>query len=182
MKELSLNILDITENSVKAGATLTTIKISEDGDIVTITISDNGCGMDEDTVRSVVDPFYTTRTTRRVGMGIPLLKLAAEQTGGNIYIESVTRDRDSENHGTTVTAKFIKSHIDFTPLGDMVSTVQTLVQGHPDIDFVYIHEKSSGRVELDTRELREVLEDVPLNSFEVLGWIGENLKDQYDDF
>ncbi len=182
MKELSLNVLDITKNSTKAGATLITIHITETEDELVILIKDNGCGMDEETVREVTDPFYTTRTTRRVGMGIPLLKLAAEQTGGYVNIKSVTDDRDPENHGTEVTATFNKKHIDFTPLGDIVSTVQLLVQGDPDVDFVFIHEKNSSRVELDTRELREVLEDVPLNSFEVLCWISENLKEQYGSF
>lgn len=182
MKELSLNVLDITKNSTKAGATLVTIYIQESEDELVISIEDNGCGMDEETVKEVTDPFYTTRTTRKVGMGIPLLKMAAEQTGGYIDIKSVTIDSDGANHGTKITACFNKKHIDFTPLGDIVSTVQLLVQGDPNVDFVYIHDKNSGRVELDTRELREVLEDVPLNSFEVLSWIGDNLKEQYDSF
>ena len=115
MKELSLNILDITENSVKAGATLTEISINETEDKLVISIKDDGCGMSEETVRSVTDPFYTTRTTRSVGLGIPLFKLAAEQTGGGLEIVSDT----GEHHGTTVTARFYKNHLDFTPLGDV---------------------------------------------------------------
>ena len=181
MKELSLNILDITENSVKAGATLTTIYLKETKSTLTLTVEDNGSGMDEETVRMVTDPFYTTRTTRKVGMGIPLIKLAAEQTGGYVDIKSVTRAVDSINHGTVLTAHFIKDHIDFTPLGDVISTVQTLIQGHPNTDFLYIHDKESGRVELDTRDMREVLEDVPLDSYEVVSWVGENLKEQYEN-
>ena len=179
MKELSLNILDITENSVKAGATLTTIVVDELDTTLTITISDNGCGMTEDVIRSVTDPFYTTRTTRRVGLGIPLLKLACEQTGGSLEIKSVTKDADPVSHGTSVVARFNKDHLDFTPLGDVISTVQTLVQGHPDVDFHYIHNINSGRVEVDTREMREILGDVPLCSYEVIEWLGDYLGEQY---
>ena len=175
MKELSLNILDITENSVKAGATLTEISITEEEDSLVITIKDDGCGMSEDTVRSVTDPFYTTRTTRKVGLGIPLFKLAAEQTGGHLEIISTT----GESHGTTVTAYFNKNHLDFTPLGDVISSIITLIQGHPDTDFLFSHRIGDKEILLDTRELRAVLEDVPLNTYEVLEWIRENLEEQY---
>ena len=175
MKELSLNILDIAENSVKAGATLTIISITETVDRLVIVIKDDGCGMSEDVVRSVVDPFYTTRTTRKVGLGIPLFKLAAEQTGGKLDIVSDT----GENHGTTVTASFNKDHLDFTPLGDVISSITTLIQGHPDTDFLFTHRICDKEILLDTRELRSVLEDVPLSTFEVLEWIRENLEDQY---
>lgn len=179
MKELSLNILDIAENSLKAEATLTEILISETDDSLKITIKDDGYGMSEETIRSVVNPFYTTRTTRRVGLGIPLFKLAAEQTGGSITIKSSERST-SANHGTVVTAVFNKNHLDFTPLGDVVSTITTLIQGHPDRDFVFFHEKNGSSVSLDTREIREVLEDIPLDSFEILCWIKDNLSEQYE--
>ena len=179
MKELSLNILDIAENSLKAEATLTEILISETDKSLTITIKDNGYGMSEETIQSVVNPFYTTRTTRRVGLGIPLFKLAAEQTGGNISITSTER-KNSENHGTTVTALFHKEHLDFTPLGDIVSTIITLIQGHPDSDFLFIHKIGEKSVTLDTREIRAILEDIPLDSFEILSWIRDNLLEQYE--
>ena len=182
MKELSLNILDITENSVKAKATLVAISIIDEGDTLTISISDNGTGMTEEILRSVCDPFYTTRTTRRVGMGIPLFKFAAEQTGGSLTIKSKHIDDFPEEHGTTVCATFFKNHIDFTPLGDTVSTVVTLIQGHPEVDFVFTHKLQNEEVSLDTRELRAVLDDVPLDSFEVLIWIKENLTEQYNGF
>ena len=175
MKELSLNILDITENSVKAGATLTEISITESGNKLTISIKDDGCGMSEDIVRSVVDPFYTTRTTRKVGMGVPLFKMAAEQTGGKLEIISDT----GENHGTKVTAYFYKDHLDFTPLGDVISTVTTLIQGHPDTDFLFTHLIDDKEIRLDTRELRAVLEGVPLNTYDVLEWIRGYLEEQY---
>lgn len=178
MKEISLNILDITENSVKAGATLTEIYIDEVGNKLTLSIKDDGCGMDEATVRSVIDPFYTTRKTRKVGLGIPLLKLACEQTGGHL---SITSSTDEKDHGTTVSAVFLKDHIDFTPLGDVTSSIVTLIQGHPNTDFLFRHTTEDGTVELDTRELRTVLEDVPLDTYEVIVWIRDNLKEQYDE-
>jgi len=178
MKELSLNILDVAENSVKAKATLTEIIIEESESTLTLKIRDNGTGMDEETLKSVTDPFYTTRTTRKVGLGVPLLKLAAQQTDGSFSVESSIKE---ENHGTLVTAVFNKNHLDFTPLGDVVSSVTTLIQGHPDTDFYFSHKKGGGEVTLDTRELREVLEGVPLNSYEVIKWIEEYLKEQYSE-
>jgi len=180
MKELSLNILDVAENSVKAGASLTQILLTEKDGVLTLEIVDDGCGMSEDVVRSVTDPFYTTRTTRKVGMGIPLLKLACEQTDGNLTISSVTQQDDPVHHGTHVTATFDTNHIDFTPLGDVSASVLTLIQGHPDTDFLFRHERDGKVVELDTRELREVLEDVPLNSYDVMEWIRGNLQEQYE--
>ncbi len=181
MKELSLNILDVAENSVKAGATLTQILLTEQDGMLTLEIVDDGCGMSEDVVRSVTDPFYTTRTTRKVGMGIPLLKLACEQTGGELTISSVTQEDDPAGHGTHVTATFDTNHIDFTPIGDVSASVLTLIQGHPDTDFLFRHSMDGKVVELDTRQLREVLEDVPLNSYDVMGWIGEYLREQYEE-
>ena len=175
MKELSLNILDITENSVKAGASLTEISIAETKDRLTIAIKDDGCGMSEETVKAVVDPFYTTRTTRKVGMGVPLFKMAAEQTGGRLEILSST----GEDHGTTVTAYFHKDHLDFTPLGDVISTIITLIQGHPDTDFLFIHLIDEKEIRLDTRELRTVLDGVPLSTYDVLEWIRGYLEEQY---
>lgn len=182
MKEISLNILDIAENSVKAGASLTQILIDETDNMLTLSIIDDGCGMDEETVRSVTDPFYTTRTTRKVGMGVPLLKLACEQTGGNLTIESKTEEMDPVSHGTKVVAVFFSDHIDFTPLGDVISSILTLIQGHPDTDFLFRHTKGEKEVALDTRELRQVLEDVPLSSYEVIQWIESFLKEQYEEF
>ena len=181
MKELSLNILDITENSVKATATLVSIEITEDSDILTISITDNGTGMTEETIKNVTDPFYTTRTTRKVGMGLPLFKFAAEQTGGRLTVSSRHFESFPDSSGTTVTATFYKNHIDFTPLGDIRSSLTTLIQGHPEVDFVFRHDIGEGTVaSLDTRELRSVLEDVPLDTFEVLTWISENLAEQYN--
>ena len=180
MKELSLNVLDITQNSITAGAKLIEISLTEDENgILTLRIADDGCGMSQETVQRVIDPFYTTRTTRKVGMGIPLLKLAAEQTGGEVHIVSRTVQEDPEDHGTVVTATFHTDHIDFTPIGDLVSTMETLIMGSPEIDFTFVHDMNGHRVELDTRQLREVLGEVPLDSYEIIQWIGDFLREQY---
>lgn len=181
MKEISLNILDIAENSVKAGATLTQILISEDAHALTLTIRDDGCGMSEETLISVTNPFYTTRTTRKVGLGIPFLKMAAEQTGGKFTIHSVLKTEETENHGTTVTATFNKEHLDYTPLGDVISSIITLIQGHPNTDFLFSHKGENFDVSLDTRELRTVLGDVSLAEFEILEWISAYLSEQYNN-
>lgn len=179
MKELSLNVLDIAMNSVKAKAENILIKLVETADMLTLTIGDDGYGMSEETVENVMNPFYTTRTTRSVGLGVPLLKLAAEQTGGKITVESVSETVNPEKHGTTVTAEFFKNHLDFTPLGDIVSTITTLIQGAPDIEWKFEHILEGGSVELDTKQLREILGDVPLDNFEVIKWIEEYLKEGY---
>ncbi len=182
MKELSLNILDITENSIKAKATLVKISVDETDTFLKIIIEDNGTGMAESTLMSVTNPFYTTRTTRKVGLGIPLFRLAAEQTGGSFTITSRHVDSSPDDHGTRVCAGFNKNHIDFTPLGDVTSTLITLIQGNPNTDFVFTHKKDKLCVSLDTRELRNVLDDIPLDTFEVISWIKDNLTEQYSSF
>ena len=180
MKELSLNVLDITMNSVKAGATLINIHIYEDDERLKLEIIDNGSGMTAEFLRGVIDPFCTTRTTRKVGLGIPLLKLAAEQTGGEVNITSRHESEYPQDHGTQVSATFYKQHIDFTPMGDIISTVTTLIQGSPDVDFEFRHKSNTFDVSLDTREVREVLgPEIPLSEPEILLWIADNLCEQY---
>ena len=179
MKELSLNILDIAENSVKAGASLTEISIFEEGSKLTLKITDNGCGKTDETLQTVTNPFYTTRTTRKVGMGLPLLKLEAEMCGGSLKITSRHKSSYPENHGTEVEAVFYTDHIDCVPLGDAVASITTLIQGHPDRDFLFYHNIDGKEISLDTRELRNVLEDVPLDSYEVLKWVAEYINEQY---
>ena len=180
MKELSLNILDVTQNSITAGATLIQIHLTEDEEgMLSISIKDNGCGMSDEVVKRVIDPFYTTRTTRKVGLGIPLLKLAAEQTGGALTITSVVDDGKTENHGTEIKATFDTKNIDFTPIGDIVSTICILIQSADNIDFEYVHSTPKGTVELYTSQMRQVLGDVPLSSFEVIEWAREYLNEQY---
>lgn len=179
MKELSLNILDIAQNSVKAKANKIDIRIEETDETMLIEIEDNGCGMKPDFLESVTNPFCTTRTTRKVGLGIPLLQLAAAQTGGRVDIVSFHEEDYPENHGTKTSALFYKTHIDFTPLGDIVSTIVTLIQGQPHIEWNFTHTYGDGVVQLHTSQMKEILGDVPLDNFEVIMWIQEYLKEQY---
>lgn len=167
MKELSLHILDIAKNSVKAKASVIEIIISEDEgtNLLTIEIKDNGCGMSKEFLEKVRDPFSTTRTTRKVGMGIPLFEAAAVQCGGYVDITS------EEGVGTEFKVVFEYNHIDRAPLGDMPGTMQVLISGSPEIDFIYRHEKNGKVFNMDTRELRQVLGEVPLDTPDVLAWI-----------
>ncbi len=179
MDELSLYVLDITMNSVRAGASEISIELVQDGQWLYFSVSDNGCGMTKEQVQRLADPFFTTRKTRKVGLGIPFLTMLAQMTGGGVEIISKHMS-EGEDHGTTTKAKFDMTHIDFIPLGDMIGTVVTLIQGSPDINFIYTHQTESGTVSLSCAELREVLEDVPLNEPEVLAWIGDHLRQQYE--
>ena len=135
MRELSLNILDIAQNSITAGATLIAIRVAEDtaADRLTIAVQDDGKGMTAEQVARVMDPFYTTRTTRKVGMGIPLFRMAAQQTGGDLSIDS------TPGAGTTVTATFGLSHIDRMPLGNMADTMCILMGCNEQINFSFTY-------------------------------------------
>ena len=158
MRELALNILDITENSVKAKATLIEITVKEEGNLMTVIIKDNGCGMSESFAQKVLDPFTTTRTTRKVGLGLPLLKMAADSTGGSLEIKSIHREDDPLNCGTAVKALFFTDHIDCPPLGDIVSTVVLLIQNAPFAPrYVYRHTKDGKESFLDTEFLDKFL-------------------------
>jgi len=176
IKELSLNILDIAKNSVKAGASQIGISIVERDGIRTLTIRDNGCGMSQEFLERVTDPFTTTRTTRSVGMGLPLLKLAAEQADGSMHIES----SQGEDHGTTVTATFRIDHLDCEPVGDAAGTMVTLIQGNPEIDYEFLWETPEGEKYISTSEMRSILGDVPLDTPEVLLWISETLNGPFE--
>lgn len=173
MRELSLNVMDVAQNSVRAEATLVRISVTESDkeDRLTIVIADNGYGMTDEQVQQVIDPFFTTRTTRKVGLGVPLFKLSAEQTGGSFDIQS------EKGVGTTTTASYVKSHVDMTPLGDINDTIKILIQCNPDIDFIYTCTTDAGSFTLDTRELREVLGDVALDTPDVLEWIADYLEE-----
>lgn len=174
MRELSLNVLDVAQNSVVAGATLTIIRVIEQGNHLQVEIRDNGKGMTEEQVKNVIDPFFTTRTTRKVGLGVPLFKMQAEMTGGGLTITS------KPGEGTDIVATFNMSHVDMLPIGDMESTVLLLITCNPDSDFVYYRSHDNQSFTLDTRELREVLGDVPLNSPDVTVWIKEFLQENLD--
>lgn len=174
MLELSLNILDVVQNSVTAGSKLTVMDIDADtaADRLTVTVSDNGCGMTEEQVSRVTDPFYTTRTTRSVGLGIPFLKMACELTGGSLSIDS------APGEGTTIRAELGLTHIDRMPLGDIAGTFTALVAPSPDIDFLLRYSVDGRSFSADTRDFREILGDVQLNEPQVLdfinGFINEN--------
>ncbi len=177
MKELSLNILDITYNSIKAKASkieITVIENQKDNQIE-ISIGDNGCGMSEEFLQQVTDPFITTRTTRKVGLGIPLFKQSAEDTGGSFSITSAVGE------GTTVTATFGMDHLDRMPIGDMSSTVISLIQANDQIRFIYRHKTDKGEFILDTDDLHAQLGDVPLSEPAVLNWIEEYINENLED-
>lgn len=177
MKELALHILDITQNSVRAKATLVGISIVESSlnDTLTITITDNGCGMSKEILSNVTDPFYTSRTTRRVGLGLPLLKMNALQSGGEMNITS------EPGKGTTVTASFSFSHIDRPPMGDIAGTMALIISGNPVIDFLFSYKVETNEWELDTRELREALGETPVNDLKVVKYLKEMINENIDD-
>lgn len=180
MRELSLNVMDIAQNSIVAGASLITINVEEDrpADTLSISVVDNGKGMSPETVQKVIDPFYTTRTTRSVGLGVPLFKMEAEMTGGSFSIDSKLGE------GTDLTAVFKPSSVDMIPLGDINGTVQLLISCNPNLDFVFhrsLRDEAGDFREfsLETAELRQVLgEDVPLDTPDVVVWIKDYLEEQ----
>ena len=174
MRELSLNVLDIAQNSISADASLIEIEVLEDTrkKELLIGIYDNGRGMTPEQVRNVQDPFFTTRTTRKVGMGIPLFKLAAEQTGGGLEITSEV------GVGTRVRTVFKTDSIDFTPLGDIDSTIVMLITMNTDRDFIYRFGIDENEFTLSTSELKAILGDVPLSEPSVTQWIKEFLSEQ----
>ncbi len=178
MKDLSLHILDLCQNSVAAGASFVGITINEDTqmDKLTIYIEDNGKGMDKDFLERVKDPFVTTRTSRRVGLGIPLMLASCKRCEGDLVIES------EKNVGTKLTATFMHSHIDRAPMGDMAETMMSLIlagnDGSKTVDFIYMHIMDQRGFCLDTREVRIVLgNDVPLWEPDVLIWIKDYINE-----
>lgn len=177
MKELSLHLLDVAKNSVAAGAKHVSITLDEDGDgWLAIAIADDGRGMAPEFLARVTDPFTTTRTTRKVGLGLPLLRLAAEQTGGSLSIDSTL------GVGTTLTARFQRRHLDCPPLGDLPGAVALLIQGSPDMELTYRHTTPKGEAALSTAELRDILgDDISLAEPEVFAWIQDYLTEQENE-
>lgn len=173
MRELSLNVLDIAQNSIAAAATLIEIELkqSNEENSLLIGIYDNGKGMTKQQLEAVRDPFFTTRTTRKVGMGIPLFKMAAEMTGGHLEIES------EKGKGTRVKAFFRTDHLDFVPIGDMTSTVVTLLTMNEAVDFIYTRSLGTRAFSLDTRVLREILEGVPFSEPSVTAWLKDYINE-----
>ena len=177
MREIALHLLDLAENSVSAGASRIVITICEDllADTLTASIEDNGRGMDAQTIQKVTDPFYTSRTTRKVGLGIPLLKGAAEECNGQMTISS------TPGLGTTITVTFQHSHIDRMPLGNLPETFLGLTVGHPDTGWIFRYTARSASAEatfeFDDQPVKETLAGVPLTHPDVLTYLRHNFED-----
>lgn len=172
MRDVSLHVLDIAENSIRAGASLVTIamEINSDRDELTVSIEDNGCGMSKEMLLGVKNPFVTSRTTRNVGLGIPLFTASCENTGGSLDIVS------SPGVGTKLTAVYKYSHIDRPPLGDIAETIYTLTLLNPQIEFVF-SAKNQETFLYDTREIKATLGEVPVTQPEVSVFIREFLQE-----
>ncbi|HBZ24936.1 MAG TPA: ATP-binding protein [Rikenellaceae bacterium] len=177
MNDLSLHIIDIIQNSLSAGATLIKLTVNENikEDLLTIEIEDNGKGMTPQQVMSLEDPFFTSRTTRRVGMGIPLFKQSALQSGGDLIVLS------EPGVGTKVTATFKHSHIDRPPLGDLANSFILMVSANPERDFYFKYIYNGTEYHFDSVEVKEVLEGLPVNEPSVIrmltGMVDENIKE-----
>lgn len=172
MEDLALHILDIVENSIAAGAARVRIAIRESrrDELLLIEIADDGRGMNEGVARRAADPFFTTRTTRRVGLGLPLLEQAATAAGGGLTIES------AKERGTTVTARFQHSHPDRQPLGDIVNTLMMLFVGNPQVEFEYVHQDDDSEVAVSTGEIKAGLEGAPICSPEGISAVRKSLE------
>lgn len=174
MRELSLHILDIAENGITAGADCIEISINEargSEDLLTIVIQDNGRGMPVEKLQKPTDPFITTRTTRRVGLGLSLLAAAADRCEGKLEIAS------EAGRGTRVEATFRYHHIDRAPVGDMASTITTLIMGNPEVDFDYRHTVDTRNFTLDTRDLKEDSQDRSLTDPVLIYHLGQSIRD-----
>ncbi len=171
MEDISLHVLDVAENGISAGADLIAITVEEDtvADSLKVTIEDNGRGMEPQFLARVLDPFVTTRTTRKVGLGLSLFQQSAREAQGDLAVES------RPGVGTKVTAFMSHGHIDRKPMGNMADTMLALIEGNPECDFVYTHRKNGKEYILDTREIRVELEEIPINHPEVTGLIRRNL-------
>ncbi len=173
MREISLHIMDIIENGIGAGADLIHLSIEEDHkkNLLSVTIMDNGRGIPDALLEKVTDPFFTTRSTRRVGLGLSLLREATRRCEGDFNIES------REGKGTRVLATFRMDHIDLAPMGDLEGAVTGLMMGSPDADFDYSHVVDGRLFHLDTRTIKRELEDVPINHPKVLRYISETIRE-----
>jgi hypothetical protein len=177
VRELSLHVLDILQNAREAKATLVELTVDEDlaGDRLTIEVRDNGVGMTAETLQRVRDPFFTTRKTRHVGLGLPLFSAAAERCNGSLTLES------APGRGTRVAATFQLRHLDRAPMGDLTGTVLSVLLGEPYCDLVYVHRKGGKEFSLDTREVRRELGPVELSHPAVREWLSGYLTEAEED-
>jgi hypothetical protein len=163
--------MDIAQNSIAAGANLIKILlICKDG-ILSFSLSDDGKGMDEEMLKSVTDPFTTSRTTRKVGLGIPLLKQSAEMSGGMLKMQSI------KGKGTTVQASFVVDSIDRIPIGSIDETLTSLIMATPEIDYDVTFQSDRAVFELNTVDIKKYLNGVPINNTEVVSWIAKNIRE-----
>jgi len=169
MKTLAYHLLDIVQNALRAGASEVEISLVEDNpdNLLRLQVSDNGCGMDEKTSQKAIDPYYTSRHTRHVGLGLSLLKQNAERTGGTFALIS------RPNQGTLVKADFVKDHIDLPAIGDLPGTLHQIITAHPRKDFIYRHQLDETRFSLDTREVKEAVDHWPLDHPDIRGMVRE---------
>ena len=175
MLDLASHILDIAENSTRAGATLVEINIIEDNEnnLLSIEINDDGSGMTKEEINKVFDPFYTTKKVRRVGLGIPLLSDAAQRAGGNLHLDSI------KGKGTNLKVTFQLNNIDRQPLGDIISTLIILIAGNCNVDFLFKYKQNNRQFEMDTRDIRKEIDDIPINHPEILKYIRSVLEDGF---
>lgn len=167
MKELSLHVLDLVQNSIRAQASCIEIRIEEQVALnqLIISIKDNGKGIEESLLKNITNPFVTTRTLRKVGLGIPFVAKMCEECEGSFDILSQV------GAGTEVEMKFKYNHIDLLPLGNMAETLVTLVMAKSSIRFVYKHYYENNFFEVDTDEIKKLLDGVPIDNFEILEWL-----------
>ncbi|MDI9485370.1 MAG: ATP-binding protein [Bacillota bacterium] len=177
MRELSLHILDIVQNSIAAGASLVELHVVEDlaGDWLVIEIADDGKGIPQQQLGQVTDPFFTSRTTRPVGLGLALFSKAAEQAEGELLIDSQV------GIGTKVRAVFRYSHIDRVPLGDIAGTVLAIISLNPQVDVVYRHSFCESAFSIDTRRIKHELDAVEISHPAVASWLESFLRQGIDD-
>lgn len=173
MQEIAMNILDIVYNSIRAKANLIEISIHDSSrlNIIDIQIKDNGIGMSQEMLYKVTDPFYTTRTTRKVGLGIPMFKEEIEATGGKFSIISTL------NVGTTIKGIFIKNHLDCPPMGNIVDTLITLIQANDKIDYLFKYTNDEFEFILNTKEIKQILDGISISEPTVIVWLKDYIKE-----
>jgi len=177
MRDISMHILDIIGNSVRAKAKLVEVSIIEDTheDTLVLKIKDDGHGMDKNTLKSALDPFFTSRKTRKVGLGIPLLQQNTELTGGHLNIDSEV------GVGTTLEAFFVRSHIDRPPLGDVPSAVSLMISGNPNVEFIFLHKLDDEEFVLKTSEIKEILDGVDITQPGVVKFLRQMVEENLLD-
>ncbi|TLX75726.1 ATP-binding protein [Labilibacter sediminis] len=177
MRDFSMHILDIIGNSVRAKASLIEVSIVENSseDTMVLRVKDDGCGMDEETIQNALDPFFTSRKTRKVGLGIPLLQQNAQLTEGDVVIES------EPGKGTQITATFSRSHIDRPPLGDLGGAISLMISGNPQVEFIYRHLLDDEEFIFDSKEIKQVLDGVEITEPGVVKFLKQMVEENLQE-